>query len=1009
MELEPILSTNVKNDAFLLTKKFNTQHASPHKEDKMNSLLQETFITRHIGPSSEDIAVMLKELGFTDLESFIAQVIPMSLRSQEAVDVPSLLKNSFTDEKEALSTLKNLMSQNKISHSLMGMGFYDSFTPPVILRNLFENPGWYTAYTPYQAEISQGRMESLLNFQTLVAELTGMDLAGASMLDEGTSAAEAMSMCLAHCKNKEAKSFFVSADIHPPTLEVIKTRALPLGIDVVVKPAADFPWETQTAFGCLLQYPGTDGHLQNLQPITQKAHAQGALVVVAAELLSLCVLTPPGEWGADIVIGNSQRFGVPMGMGGPHAAFLATRDAFKRLMPGRIIGVSIDADKKAALRLALQTREQHIKRERATSNICTAQALLANMAAMYAVYHGPTGLNRIAYRIHVLTCFVYDELLKMGLTPQYKSFFDTLLLALVSKEERDRVWKKAEGLGLLLRKKDQQLLAITLNETTELSHIAALLSSFALGTEQITEQAAQERWHAFLKRGENKIPTEFKRTSSYLKHPNFNRYHSETELMRYMKQLENKDIALNFSMIPLGSCTMKLNAASELLPVSWPEINSIHPYAPPEHTKGYQEFFRDMEQKLCAVTGFSAVSLQPNAGSQGEYLGLLVIREYFKARGEDQRKICLIPSSAHGTNPASAVMAGFQVVVVNCDANGNVDLSDLKAKAELHRDSLAALMITYPSTHGVFEEGIREICQRVHENGGQVYMDGANLNALVGLCRPRELGADVCHMNLHKTFAIPHGGGGPGVGPIGVAEHLKSFLPDCANMTLGQNEGASLGKNRVGSSTSAPYGSASILPISWLYMELMGSRGLKLASEVAILSANYIAKRLEPHFKVLFKGNSGLVAHECIIDLRDLKKSAQLDVNDVAKRLMDYGFHAPTMSWPVAGTLMIEPTESEPLSELDRFIEAMIQIKKEIDKVAAQEWPPEDNPLVNAPHTAEMLLADEWNHPYSRIEAAYPLPWLKDKKYWPPVRRVDNAFGDRNLVCTCPDIQTYNN
>jgi glycine dehydrogenase len=940
---------------------------------------KQEFQQRHIGVRAEDEIAMLKELGFSSLDEMATKVIPQNIRTKKDFSVLGEGLSEF----EILSELKKIMSQNKVYQSFLGMGFYDCITPTVIQRNILENPVWYTAYTPYQAEIAQGRMEALLNFQTMVKDLCGMEIANASLLDEGTAAAEAMAMAHSLVKNK-SNIFVVSEDLHPHVIEVLKTRSEPLGLEMVVCNVEKYDFSKQP-FATFLGYPNTFGEITDHSAVVEKTHAAGGLVVVNTDLLALTVLESPGEWGADIVVGNSQRFGVPLGYGGPHAAFMATKDAFKRLMPGRLVGVSVDSQGKPGLRLTLQTREQHIRREKATSNICTAQVLLANMTSMYAVYHGPKGLKQIAQRVHLLTKTLATALKKNDFQVLNQSFFDTLT---IKTDQAAKLKSQAEAHGMNFRLIATDKIGISLDETCNTKTLEKILNVFGIKDFAVTDSG----FHF----SQNLV-----RTSEYMTHPVFNSHHSETELLRYIHGLQNKDLTLTHSMIALGSCTMKLNATTELVPVSWPEVNKLHPFAPVEQAMGYQKMIQDLEAKLCDITGFAAVSLQPNAGSQGEYAGLLVIRKYHQSRGQGHRNICLIPSSAHGTNPASAVMAGMQVVVVNCDENGNVDVADLKAKAELHKNNLSALMVTYPSTHGVFEESITEICKIIHDCGGQVYMDGANLNALVCLCRPGEYGADVSHMNLHKTFSIPHGGGGPGVGPIGVAAHLKDFLP---THSLIPQAGPKTG---ISATTSAPWGSASILPISWTYITMMGEEGLRRATLVSILSANYIAKKLNEHFPVLYKGKEGLVAHECIIDLRELKKISGIDVVDVAKRLMDYGFHAPTMSWPVAGTLMIEPTESESKAELDRFIEAMISIRHEIDKVTQKEWTLEDNPLVNSPHTAEMVSADEWKHVYSRKQAAFPLPWVKAHKFWPTVGRVDNAYGDRNVVCACPPLEDY--
>ena len=957
-----------------------------HMNTSLNQLSRKNdFIRRHIGPSEQDKKQMLQELGFSNTAELISKVVPKSIFTDEPMNV-----GSGVAENEILSDLKKIMSQNKVFESLIGLGFHDTITPSVILRNVFENPVWYTAYTPYQPEISQGRLQSLLNFQTMITDLTGMEISNSSLLDEGTAAAEAMAMAHALSKKQNVNSFIVHPDMHPHVIEVLKTRSEPLGLELIIADPMTFDLSKEV-FAAFFQYPTSSGKIENYKNITQKLHDNGVFVIAAVDLLSLTLLTPPGEWGADMVVGNSQRFGVPLGYGGPHAAFLATKDAFKRSMPGRLVGVSIDTAGNKALRLTLQTREQHIRRDKATSNICTAQVLLANMAAMYAVYHGPQGLKMIALKIHRLTQLAALGISKLGYQIEFNSFFDTIKFKV---SNLDAIKARAETNKINLRYYSDAV-GFSLNETSEISTVETLLKIF--NQDQNTTTQLPDNLITYLNELEKEISvnidTTVTRTSSYLTHPNFNSYHSETEMMRYIYSLQNKDITLTHSMIPLGSCTMKLNAATELIPISWPEINKIHPFVPIEQAQGYQHLIKDFESKLCAITGFSAVSLQPNSGAQGEYAGLLVIREYFKHHKQSHRNICLIPSSAHGTNPASAAMVGFKVVVVNCDESGNVDIQDLKAKAELHKESLAALMITYPSTHGVFEESIIDICQMIHKFGGQVYMDGANLNAMVGLARPGKFGPDVSHMNLHKTFSIPHGGGGPGVGPIGVAEHLAPYLPQ---HSLVPNVGP---KSGISSTTSAPWGSASILPISWSYITMMGDAGLREASTTSILNANYIAKKLAPHYPIVYKGKEGLVAHECIVDIRPLKKSHGIDVTDIAKRLIDYGFHAPTMSWPVAGTLMIEPTESESKAELDRFCEAMIEIRNEADQCP--------DVVRNSPHTTESLLSSEWKYNYSREKAAYPLKWVKNNKYWAPVGRVDNAFGDKNIVCSCPPLDDY--
>ncbi|MDH0758992.1 aminomethyl-transferring glycine dehydrogenase [Pseudomonas juntendi] len=938
------------------------------------------FIARHIGPRTADEQAMLAALGFESLDAMTAAVIPDSIKGTSVLGA-----HDGQSEADALAALKAIAGKNQLFKSFIGQGYYNTHTPAPILRNLLENPAWYTAYTPYQPEISQGRLEALLNFQTLISDLTGLPIANASLLDEATAAAEAMTFCKRLSKNKTSHSFFASVHCHPQTLDVLRTRAEPLGIDVVVGDERELG-DASAFFGALLQYPASNGEVFDYREVVQRFHAANALVAVAADLLALTLLTPPGEFDADVAIGSAQRFGVPLGFGGPHAAYFATRDAFKRDMPGRLVGVSIDRFGKTALRLAMQTREQHIRREKATSNICTAQVLLANIASMYAVYHGPAGLKRIAERTHALTAVLAVGLNRLGLQVVGATAFDTLTLA--TGTATASLHEQARAQGINLRQVDAAHLGLSLDETSTQSDVQALWQLFA-GNQPLPDFAALAASTGSL------LPAALLRQSAILEHPVFNRYHSETELMRYLRRLADKDLALDRSMIPLGSCTMKLNAASEMIPVTWAEFGNLHPFAPAEQSQGYLQMTTELEAMLCAATGYDAVSLQPNAGSQGEYAGLLAIRAYHRSRGESHRDICLIPSSAHGTNPATANMAGMRVVVTACDARGNVDVEDLRAKAIEHRERLAAIMITYPSTHGVFEEAIGEICAIIHDNGGQVYIDGANMNAMVGLCAPGKFGGDVSHLNLHKTFCIPHGGGGPGVGPIGVKSHLAPFLPGHAQL-----------QNTQGAVCAAPFGSASILPITWMYIRMMGGAGLKRASQMAILNANYIARRLEEHYPVLYSGGNGLVAHECILDLRPLKDTSGISVDDVAKRLIDFGFHAPTMSFPVAGTLMIEPTESESKEELDRFCNAMIQIRAEIRAVEDGSLDKDDNPLKNAPHTAAELVG-EWAHGYSREQAVYPLPGLVEGKYWPPVGRVDNVFGDRNLVCACPSIESY--
>jgi glycine dehydrogenase len=927
---------------------------------------------------------MLEALGYPTVSALVDDAVPARIRLGRGLNLPA-----GRHEREVLAALKEIASHNQVFRSYIGMGYHDCLTPAVIQRTLLENPGWYTQYTPYQAEIAQGRLEALLNFQTMVIDLTALEVANASLLDEATAAAEAMTMC--HGLKEGRNVFFVSARCHPQTIEVVKTRAAALGIEVVVGDAATAPFSEQV-FAGLVQYPDTFGRVHDLSGFVSRAHAAGALAVVSADLLSLTLLKPPGEFGADVAIGSAQRFGVPLGYGGPHAAYLATRDAFKRHMPGRIVGVSKDARGQPALRLALQTREQHIRREKATSNICTAQALLANMASMYACYHGPEGLKKIAQRIHLLTEVLAQGLERLGFRTSdltvASARFDTLRVDLGKHRAAD-ILRLAEAHRMNFRSIDEASIGIALDETTGEKDIEDIWRVFN------GDRAPDFSFGEI--RPDPAFPPALARTSPFLQHPVFNRYHSETEMLRYLKRLEARDLSLTTSMIPLGSCTMKLNAAAEMFPVSWPEFSRIHPFAPLRQTRGYQLLFQQLEDWLAEITGFAGISLQPNAGSQGEFAGLLVIRAYHASRGETHRNICLIPTSAHGTNPASAVMAGLKVVAVACDSNGNIDVPDLRLKAEQHRADLAALMVTYPSTHGVFEESIREICEIVHGAGGQVYMDGANLNAQVGLCRPGDIGADVCHLNLHKTFCIPHGGGGPGMGPIGVGEHLVDFLPDHPVVNLG-------GENPVGPISAAPWGSASILTISWVYIAAMGAAGLAEATRFAILNANYVAKRLEGCFPVLYRGHGNLVAHECILDLRQFKS---VTVEDVAKRLMDYGFHAPTISWPVPGTMMVEPTESESKAEFDRFCEALMAIHAEILQIEAGHVDPRNNLLKQAPHTADMLAAEPWNHPYSREQACFPARWSREHKFWPAVGRIDNVYGDRNLVCSCVGMESY--
>ena len=964
----------------------------------LQQLKSDRFVSRHLGPSESEIEQMLTVLEMKTVDALIDAAVPAGIRLKQSLEVDAALS-----ETDALKKIAKLAAQNQVYRSYIGQGYHACVTPPVIQRNILENPGWYTQYTPYQPEISQGRLEALLNYQTMVTDLTGLEIANASLLDEGTAAAEAMSMSFGVCKNKEAiaaKQFWVSAACHPQTIEVIRTRAQPLGIEVVVGDHQELlraPIAREKSyFGMLLQYPATDGAIYDYTQFIEQAHKTGTIVTVAADLLSLTLLKAPGEFGADIAVGSTQRFGVPLGYGGPHAAYFATKQAYARKLPGRLVGLSKDSKGAPALRLALQTREQHIRRDSATSNICTAQVLLAIIASTYAVYHGPAGLRAIASRIQQLTSALASGLKRIGYDLGSEPTFDTLtvktgdrtpaIIARATKQQINlRIDPVIEGQPVTV--------GISVDETTGPDQIAELLAVFA--RDKPAPSLASLAPEA--------IPTSLARTSDYLTHPVFNQYHSETELLRYLYSLQKKDLSLADAMIPLGSCTMKLNATAEMLPITWTEFGQIHPFAPLSQTKGYQALFTQLEGWLSEITGFAGISLQPNAGSQGEYTGLLVIRKYHESRGEGHRNICLIPQSAHGTNPASAVMAGMKVVAVKCDDDGNIDVEDLIAKAEKHKETLSALMVTYPSTHGVFEESIKNVCKIVQTHGGQVYMDGANMNAQVGLCSPGDIGADVCHLNLHKTFCIPHGGGGPGVGPIGVAAHLVPFLPGHSLVDLDKDSAST---ERIGAVSAAPWGSASILPISWMYIQMMGPAGLKQASEVAILSANYIAKRLEGHYSILYKGSSGLVAHECIIDLREFKKTAQIGVDDIAKRMIDYGFHPPTMSWPVAGTIMVEPTESESLSELDRFCDAMIAIRAEIEQIESGLCTLADSPLHHAPHTTADLV-DEWNRAYSRAVAVFPTKWTRQRKFWPSVNRIDQAFGDRNLICTCPSMEEF--
>ena len=948
------------------------------KKRTLNDLQHaEQFASRHVGPNLEDQQAMLGTLGLNNLQQLIEQVVPQSITNTQPLDLPLQCT-----ETEALKELRQIASKNKIVKSFIGQGYYGTLTPNVILRNILENPAWYTAYTPYQPEISQGRLEALINFQTMVTDLTGLEIANASMLDEGTAAAEAMTLSRRVSKSKSNR-FYVDSDCLPQTIDIIATRAVPLGIEVVIGKPDDCSGDV---FGMLLQYPGASGLIQDHRETIARVKAQKGIVVMAADILSLVLLESPGSLGADIAIGSTQRFGVPMGFGGPHAGYMATREAYKRNLPGRIVGLSQDAQGNPAYRLALQTREQHIRREKATSNICTAQVLLAVIAGMYAVYHGPKGLSDIANRVHMLTTVLAQGLIENNIAVVNSSWFDTLTLC--TGENTAAIVGRAEANNINLRQIDKDHLGISIDETTSAKEISLLwdtiIGHHSLSIDHLAEQALQN------------IPGNMMRTESFLDHETFNSYHSETEMLRYIRKLSDKDIALDRAMIPLGSCTMKLNATAEMLPVTWPEFANIHPFAPANQTQGYQKLIADLESMLSEITGYAGISLQPNAGSQGEYAGLLAIKAYHESRGDHHRNICLIPSSAHGTNPASAQMCGMKVVVVACDDQGNVDIDDLKLKATEQSENLSAIMVTYPSTHGVFEENITQLCDIVHQNGGQVYIDGANLNAMVGICQPGKFGGDVSHLNLHKTFCIPHGGGGPGVGPVCVGEHLAEFLP--------QDTSAS---RRGGRISAAPFGSASILPITWMYIRMMGYAGLRQATEVAILNANYIAKRLESKYSILFTGANDRVAHECIVDTRDIKEQTGVSVDDIAKRLIDYGFHAPTMSFPVAGTLMIEPTESESKREIDRFCDAMLSIADEVAEVASGKYSLEDNPLAGAPHTAEVATADEWHHNYSRAVAIYPSEFSRGNKYWPPVGRLDNVFGDRNLVCSCPSIKDY--
>jgi glycine dehydrogenase len=946
----------------------------------------DSFVPRHVGPSEAEISEMLQVVGYPTLDALIDATIPEGIRLKRPLAI-----HAGRSEHQALGALRQIARKNEVYRSYLGYGYADTLVPPVIQRNILENPGWYTAYTPYQAEIAQGRLEALLNFQTMVVDLTGLPIANASLLDEGTAAAEAMFMAYQAKGSATKDVFFIDARCHPQTIDVVKTRAHARGLKTVV---GDAPTATVGAevFGVLLSYPTTDGAVIDYRAVTDAARQAGALVVVAADLMSLALLAPPGEWGADVCVGNTQRFGVPLGYGGPHAAFFATRDEYKRTLPGRIIGVSRDASGRPALRMALQTREQHIRREKATSNVCTAQVLLAVMAGMYAVWHGPQGVTSIARRIHRHAAALAAGVEQLGHALANDVWFDTLCIEL-SGTTADAIVAAAAERRINLRRAGDARLIVALDETVTEDDVQELLTIFAAGA---PAPIVDELYDSV----DDRFDERFARTTPFLTHPVFNTHHSETEMLRYMRGLEAKDLSLTHSMIPLGSCTMKLNATAEMFPVSWPEFSRLHPFAPKAQAAGYQEMFRNLETALAEITGFHAVSLQPNAGSQGEYAGLLTIRAYHASRGDAHRTICLIPQSAHGTNPASAVMAGMSVIVTKTDERGNIDVADLKAKAEANRDRLAALMVTYPSTHGVFEESIREVCEIIHANGGQVYMDGANMNAMVGLCRPGDIGADVCHLNLHKTFCIPHGGGGPGMGPIGVAKQLAPFLPGSPVVAAG-------GSQAVGAVSAAPWGSASILPISMMYIDMMGGEGLTYATKVAILNANYVAARLEPHYPVLYKGANGRVAHECIVDPRGLKASAGIEVEDITKRLMDYGFHAPTVSFPVAGTLMIEPTESESKAEIDRFCDALIAIREEVRAIERGTADRDDNPLKHAPHTMRAVISDSWDHKYGREEAAFPTDWTRERKFWPTVARIESAYGDRHLVCSCPPTDAY--
>lgn len=957
----------------------------------------DSFVSRHIGPNEAEIVQMLHAIGCSSLDGLIDETIPEVIRNNKQLKI-----SEAQSEFDYLSNLKTISLKNKVYKSYIGLGYYDTITPGVILRNIFENPGWYTQYTPYQSEIAQGRLEALINFQTMVIDLTAMEIANASLLDEATAAAEAMTMAARLRDRKSNESgqnrFFVSDGCFPQTIEVLKTRAEPLGIKLVISSVSEIDLN-EKYFGMILQYPDQFGQINDYSNIISDAHNLGIKTIIAADLLSLTLLKPPGEMGADVVIGSTQRFGVPMGFGGPHAAFFATRDEYKRHVPGRIIGLSIDSNGNSAYRMALQTREQHIKRDKATSNICTAQSLPAIMAGMYAVYHGPDGLKAIAYKIHSLTRLLNSYLSALGVKQANKNYFDTLRIDLSNYpgSTLETIRKQCIKNKVNLRYIDKKNIGVSIDETKTIKDVKKLIEIFSTSLDKVIDIKIID---SELTNIELDLPSGLNRKSSFLTHPVFNKNHSETQMLRYIKKLENRDLSLNTSMIPLGSCTMKLNATSEMIPVTWQEFSRIHPFAPKEQTTGYTKIIKELEKDFTEITGFKGVSLQPNSGAQGEYAGLMVIRAYHKDSGQAHRNIVLVPSSAHGTNPASAVMCGMDVVVIKCDEDGNIDLDDLKKKAEEHSDMLAAIMVTYPSTHGVFEESIKQVCKIVHRNGGLVYMDGANMNAQVGLTSPGVIGADVCHLNLHKTFSIPHGGGGPGMGPICVGKSLIKYLPNHVYADVG-------GKKAISAVSATPWGSGSILIISYGYIKMLGAGGVTKATKVAILNANYIKFRLEKYYKVLYKGKKGRVAHELIIDLREFKRSANIEVEDIAKRLMDYGFHAPTVSWPVPGTMMIEPTESEPKEELDRFCEALISIRKEVDEIASGNFEKENNVLKNAPHTAEHICCSEWNHPYSREFAAYPLQSLKENKFWPPVGRINNPYGDKNLVCTCIPTEDY--